>query len=130
MDALHPVALVTALSSIMLLLTAMNVARMRGKHRIQAPLTTGHPEFDRAFRIQMNTLENTVVFLPMLWLFAVYVNPIWAAGVGGIWLAGRLWYAIGYQLSANKRGGGFVVSFLAYVVMASGAMAGILRELF
>jgi len=38
----------------------------------------GHPDFDRVFRVQMNTLEWMPIFLPVLWLFALYVSD-WAA---------------------------------------------------
>ena len=30
----------------------------------------------------MNTLEQLVVFLPALWIFASYISPLWAAALG------------------------------------------------
>jgi uncharacterized membrane protein YecN with MAPEG domain len=125
LDNLLAPALVTALTSVLLFATAINVGRMRGRHKIQPPATSGHPEFDRAYRVQMNTLESTVAFLPVLWLFAAYVSAPWAGVAGAAWLAGRVWYAIGYSIEPKKRGGGFLVSFLAFAVLTIGALAGI-----
>ena len=36
------------------------------------------PAFERAYRVQMNTLESTVMFLPTLWLAANYGFSGWA----------------------------------------------------
>ena len=65
-------AAVTVLAVLLGLYTMMLVGRMRGKHGVQAPAVTGAPEFERAFRVQMNTLEQSVLFLPLLWLATVY----------------------------------------------------------
>lgn len=129
MDTLQYPALVTVLTSVLLFATVMNVGRMRGRHKIQAPATSGHPEFDRAYRVQMNTLESAVAFLPVLWLFAWYVSAPWAGVLGAVWLAGRVWYGIGYSIDPKKRGGGFLVSFLAFSVLLGGAMVGIVGRM-
>ena len=59
-------AAVTVLAVLLGLYTMMLVGRMRGKHDVKAPAVTGAPEFERAFRVQMNTLEQFVLFLPVL----------------------------------------------------------------
>jgi len=59
---------------VLLFAVAWNVGRARGKYKVKAPATTGDPAFERAFRVQMNTLESAVAFLPVLWLFAAFVE--------------------------------------------------------
>ena len=78
-------ALVTLGVVVLLAALAGNVGRARGKYGVRAPATTGHPAFERAFRVQMNTVESAVIFLPMLWLFAAFVSGVWAAALGAVW---------------------------------------------
>ncbi len=103
-------AAVTVLAVLLGLYTMMLVGRMRGKHGVQAPAVTGAPEFERAFRVQMNTLEQSVLFLPVLWLATVYpvVSGYLAPGLGLIWIIGRVLYASGYMADAAKRSSGFL----------------------
>lgn len=129
MTALPLTALVTLLVVLLLLATAINVGRMRVRYRIQAPAVTGHEMFERAFRIQMNTLESTVPFLPALWLYALFIGEHGAAALGLIWLAARVWYAVAYQLDPAKRSGGFGLSFLAFLGLWLGALWGVVRVL-
>ncbi|HTA64862.1 MAG TPA: MAPEG family protein [Xanthomonadaceae bacterium] len=89
------------------------VGRGRSKYQIVAPATTGHPDFERLFRVQMNTLEAIVLFLPALWLATRYANPALVGGIGLIWVIGRIWYAIAYAGDAKKRGPGFGMGLLA-----------------
>jgi glutathione S-transferase len=120
-------ALVTAGVVVLLFIVSWNVGRARGKYRIEAPATSGHPAFERAFRVQMNTLENAVAFLPALWLFAVYVSSAWAATLGAVWLVGRVWYAAAYQRDAASRGAPFLVAAIAFMALALGAVVGVGR---
>jgi glutathione S-transferase len=105
------------------------VARARGKYGVKAPAISGHPVFDRTFRVQQNTLEGLVIFLPALWLFGRYLNPIWAAGLGVIWIAGRALYAAGYIRAAEKRGPGAGICGIVNVVLVAGALIGVLKVL-
>ena len=75
-------ALITLGVLVLLFVVAWGVGRARDKYNVKAPATTGDPAFERAFRVQMNTLENTVMFLPALWLFAAFVSEVWAAALG------------------------------------------------
>lgn len=107
-------ALITALNSILVFIAMAVVGRARGRHQIKAPAITGNPDFERAFRAHQNTLEQTVMFLPLLWLASIYGNEQYAAWLGYAWLLGRLWYLYGYVKAADSRGGGFTVALAAW----------------
>jgi len=125
----HWTALITSLTILLQFAVAFNVGRARKKYKIDAPSTTGHIDFERSYRVQMNTLESTIAFLPALWLFSLYQNPTGAAILGGIWLIGRILYAISYQQDAKKRGPGFGVSFLASIILTFGGLWGTVQAL-
>lgn len=122
-------ALVTLLAILLLFGTSVGVGMARGRFGIKAPATSGHPTFDRAFRVQMNTLENTVLFLPTLWLAAHYGFAGWAGIAGLVWIVGRIWYAIGYWREASKREAGFMISSIAWVAALVLAAVGVGRAL-
>src|ERR1700712_5495885 len=105
-ELLYP-GLVTILSLLMYQVFIFMVGRARGKYKVQAPATTGHPDFERVFRMQQNTAEQLHIFVPALWIFSALVSAGWGAAVGGVWIVGRIIYAIGYSSAANKRGLGF-----------------------
>src|SRR5882762_9314086 len=96
-------ALVTLLALALYFSTGLMVAKARQKFGVVLPATTGHTDFERVFRVQQNTLEWMPIFLPALWLFALYVGDVWAAALGLIWVVGRLIYIRGYQEAAEKR---------------------------
>lgn len=80
----------------LMLATGINVGRARGLYGIKAPTVTGHELFERAYRVQMNTLENTALMLPALWLYAGFIGDRGAAIMGAVWLIARVWYAVAY----------------------------------
>ncbi len=123
------VALVTLLSLLLYLATLLQVGRARGRHGVVAPAMTGHPEFERLARVQANTLEGLIVFLPSLWLFAGYLEPRAAAAIGGVWVAGRLLYAVTYARDASSRGAGFLIQGVATLALLLGAFYGVGRAL-
>ena len=90
-------SLITLLICMLMLVTGINVGRARGRYGIKAPAVTGHEMFERAYRIQMNTLENAALMLPALWVNAGFISDRGAAAVGALWLISRIWYAIAYQ---------------------------------
>jgi hypothetical protein len=118
-------ALVTLLAVLLLFGTIFAVGRARWVYGIRAPATSGHPAFERAFRVQMNTLEAALLFLPTLWLAARYGFAFWAGLAGLVWLAGRTWYALAYVQEAARRGGGFLVGMLAWAATLLMALAGV-----
>jgi glutathione S-transferase len=93
------------------------------------PATSGNPDFERVFRVQMNTLEWMPIFLPSLWLFAIYVSDPIAAVLGLIWIAGRALYMTGYAQAAAKRGLGFAIQAVAAIILWVGALGAILWRL-
>lgn len=106
-------ALITLLTVLLIALAMYFVGRARGKHQVHAPATTGHPDFERAFRAHQNTIEQAVMFLPALWVASVYGDPAIAALLGYAWLVGRHWYLWAYIRPGGKRGGGFMLAILA-----------------
>ena len=122
-------ALITWLTLILLCAMAAMVSRARSRYKIRAPATTGNEHFERVFRVQMNTLENVVAFLPALWLGAWYWNPRWAAICGAVWLAGRIWYAYAYARNPASRGAGFNLAMVAFIALLAGSAIGWVRSL-
>jgi glutathione S-transferase len=108
-------AFATLFAAMVLLYTFGQAGRMRGKHKILAPAMTGHPEFERAIRVQMNTIEQFVIFLPLLWLATIYFRIVgWVPGVlGFVWCLGRIVYSVAYMSAPERRGLGFGISILA-----------------
>ena len=124
MDPLYPAA-ITALTLLLYLAVTGNAGRNRAKHKIEAPATIGHPDYERAFRVQMNTLEHMAFFLPSLWLYAWLVSADWAAIIGLVWIVGRIVYALAYIRQPAKRGPGMMAAFAAQLVLFIGALFGI-----
>jgi glutathione S-transferase len=122
-------ALVTLLALALYFSTGLMVAKARQKFGVVLPATTGHTDFERVFRVQQNTLEWMPIFLPALWLFAVYVSDVWAAALGLVWVVGRLIYIRGYQEAAEKRHSGFFVQMGASAVLWAGALIGIVLRM-
>jgi glutathione S-transferase len=123
------VSLVTILALIMFLVVTIKVGGARAKYGVKAPEMTGNPDFERVVRVQQNTLEQLSLFLPALWIFAHFINPLAAAGIGTIWIFGRVLYAWGYYQAAEKRGPGFGISTLATIILLMGSLIGIVLNL-
>ena len=121
----HYTALVTLLAIALYFWTGLAVAKARQKFGVVVPATTGHTDFERVFRVQQNTLEWMPIFLPLLWLFAIYVSDWGAAVLGLIWLGGRVVYIRGYSEAAEKRHRGFMIQAIASGSLLLGTLAGI-----
>ncbi len=118
-------ALVTLLSLLFYFYTTTRVSKARAEFGVKVPAISGNPDFERVFRVQMNTLEWLPIFLPSLWLFAIYISDWIAAAIGLVWIAGRIAYLIGYSQAAAKRGPGFGIQALAATALAVGALGAI-----
>jgi glutathione S-transferase len=122
-------SLVTLLICLLMLFTGINVSRARGRYGIKAPAVTGHEMFERAYRIQMNTLESAALLLPALWVNAGFISDRGAAALGVLWLISRVWYAIAYQIEPAKRGPAFGLSMTAFALTWCAGAWGIARVL-
>ncbi|AFY80456.1 MAPEG family protein [Oscillatoria acuminata] len=119
-------SLVTVAALIVYFVVTINVGRARAKYKIMPPAMSGNPDFERVVRVHQNTLEQLIAFLPALWIFSVFVSPIWAAAIGGLWVLGRIIYAWGYYQAAEKRGIGFAISSLTNMILLIGSLVGII----
>ncbi len=120
---LHYTATVTCLAVAFYFFTSTQVARARVRLGVKLPAITGNPEFERIFRVQMNTLEWMPIFLPSLWLFAIYLGDPLAATLGVVWIIGRIVYFTGYSKAVEKRSPGFAIQALVCIVLWLGAAA-------
>jgi uncharacterized membrane protein YecN with MAPEG domain len=123
------VALVTLLLLLQYLTFSILVGAARGKSGIKAPAVTGDADFERAYRVQMNTLEQLVLTLPALWLSGLYFSPMVAALLGLAFFLGRVLYRAGYVKDPQKRGAGFGIGFLASIGLVVTALWGVIGAL-
>ena len=107
----------------------MMTGQARGRYGVAAPATAGHPIFERFFRVQMNTIEQLVIFLPSLVAFAWAVSARWAAALGVLFIVGRALYARGYIQDPAKRGPGFLLTLIANAALVLGALIGMALRL-
>jgi glutathione S-transferase len=121
------VHIVIGLALVQFLWFALAVAGARGRYKIAAPAVTGHEIFERYLRVQMNTLEQLVVFIPAILLFGQYWSPYVAAGLGVIFLIGRLVYFFTYVKNPKSRELGFILTFGPNVALLGGAILGSAR---
>ena len=123
------VAIVAGLALLEYSVFLMLCGQARGRTGVAAPATAGHPEYERYFRVQMNTVEQLILFLPGLVGFAWFVSEPWAAGLGLVFILGRALYARGYIQDPAKRGPGFLLTLLANTVLLFGALIGAVLRL-
>jgi uncharacterized membrane protein YecN with MAPEG domain len=118
-------SLITVLALLVYLILTINVGRARAKYKVLPPATTGDPNFERVLRVQQNTLEQLIFFLPLLWIFSFYVSPVWGSVIGAVWIVGRIVFAWGYYQAAEKRAIGFGITSLSSLLLLLGSLIGI-----
>ncbi|MHB8477546.1 MAG: MAPEG family protein [Steroidobacteraceae bacterium] len=123
------VDIVTALAVLQFFVFGFKVGGARGRYGVKAPAITGNEIFERHFRVQQNTLELLIAFVPGLYLFSRYWSPLIAAVLGVIYLVGREVYAASYVKEPGKRSAGFGLSFLPTAILVLGGLAGAVRLL-
>ena len=123
------VALVTLLALGLYIVLTGHAAFRRGKGHIVAPATTGDEAFERALRIQLNTAEQLLFFLPAMWLAGLYASWGWAGAIGLVWIGGRAFYAWSYQRAPASRGPGFAIGLAAASLLWLIALIGALCNL-
>jgi len=123
----HLTAFATLLAVLFYAMLSIPIGKARSKSGIHAPTMTGDPELERAVRVQANTLEWMPIFLPALWLAAIYVSDPVAAALGVVWIVGRGLYARGYLEAADKRGRGYTVQAVAAIALWALALFGVVK---
>ena len=118
------ISVVTMLAVIEYMIFTALTGRARVKYAVQAPATTGHEIFERYYRVQQNTVEQLLIFLPSLWLFGLYVHAVSGAALGLLFIVGRVLYIRGYVADPSKRGPGFALGLLASAILALGGLGG------
>ena len=126
---MHYVAIVTVVALLQFFWFGWQVGAARSKYSIPAPAISGNEVFERVFRVQMNTLEQLVVFLPSLWIFASYVSPLWAAVLGAVFIVGRAVYSMSYVRDPKSRSIGFALTALPNLAMLVGILIWAVRAL-
>ncbi|HEY4368402.1 MAG TPA: MAPEG family protein [Steroidobacteraceae bacterium] len=121
------VAIVTVLALLEFMWFSFLVGKAREQFGVHAPATSGHDIFERHFRVHMNTMEQLVMFLPTLWIFARYISPIWAAALGIVFIIGRAIYARSYVRDPKSRSLGFGLSALPTLIMLAGIVVWAVR---
>ena len=118
------VGIVAALALLQYMFFLLWVGKSRGQYGIPAPAMTGDPDFERRLRVQENTLEQLIVFLPGLFLFAHFASETWAVVLGGVFILGRALYAHAYVVDPARRGPGFALTLASNFILILGALAG------
>ena len=126
---LYYTALVTLASVFFYAWLGFAVGKARMDYKVAAPATTGHPAFERLYRIQMNTLEWMPIHLPCLWMFGFYVSDAWAGALGLVWIFGRYIYKRGYEAAPEKRSRGFAVQAAATTILFLGVLIDIFARM-
>jgi glutathione S-transferase len=114
--------LVTLLALLEYSILGVMVGRARVKYGVEAPATTGNPEFERYFRVHVNTLESLIVFLPAVWIFAYAVNYHIGVALGVLFIIARIIYANGYLNAPAKRGPGALATGVINLILVLGSV--------
>lgn len=113
-------ALVTMATGVLLFILAFKCGLERGKGKVQSfeTYSTDNKDFLIARRVHMNTVENAVVFLPLLWVATVFSSfPQYAGIVGAVWVLARMAYAYLYYQDPKRRAPAFVLSMLCMITL-------------
>lgn len=121
--------IVTFLALLQYIFFGIEVGALRGKAGVKAPATAGDEQFERMNRVHLNTMEQLVIFLPALWMHAMYANPWWGAAIGLVFIIGRFMYRAGYLKDPSKREMGFTTTFIASAVLLLWAVGAAVMEL-
>ena len=116
--------IVTSIILLQAFVFAIQVGSARVKYGVNAPAITGAPEFERAFRIHQNTLEQLIILIPSMWMFAQFWRPEMAAGIGLVFVVGRQIYRSAYLKDPGGRSMGFSIGALATVILLLGGLIG------
>ena len=122
------VSLAVVLALLEYAILGLLVGQARGKYKVPAPATTGDPIFERYFRVHQNTMEQLVVFVPAMFIFAAYVNGLVAAALGLLFVIARAIYARGYISNPEKRASGAAITFIVNAILVVGSLIGVVAR--
>ena len=122
MIGLHELEAVTLLALLEYSILGVMVGRARQTYGVEAPATTGNPEFERYFRVHENTLESLIVFLPAVWIFSLTVSYHFGVALGLLFVIARIIYAAGYLSAAAKRAPGAIATGLINAILVLGSL--------
>jgi uncharacterized MAPEG superfamily protein len=118
------IAIVTALALLQAFVFAFLVGKARVKHGVSAPAMSGDPNFERAFRVHQNTVEQVILVIPSMWIFGTYVHALAAAGIGLLFVVSRFIYRNGYLKDPKSRSLGFTIGAVCTVTLLLGSIVG------
>jgi len=124
------VSAVVLLAILQYMVVGMLVGRARVRYGVAAPACTGHPMFERWFRVHQNSLEMLIAFVPAIWLFGWWVSPTWAVAIGLLFVAARIIYSVQYISDPKTRTFGAGLSFLSVLALVVGGIVGLVRIAF
>ncbi len=122
MEGFHELGIVTLLALLEYSILGVMVGRARAKYGVEAPATTGNPDFERYFRVHVNTLESLIVFIPALWIFSLTVNYHFGVALGLLFVIARIIYASGYLSAPAKRAPGAIATFAINAILVLGSL--------
>jgi len=123
------VSLVVVLTAVQLMVFSFLVGRGRVKYDVPAPAMSGHPTWERLNRVHQNSVEQAIIFIPLLLMFAGTWGQREAVGLGLVYLLGRTLYAVGYVRDPKSRGLGATLTFIVEALLALGTIIAILWKL-
>ena len=123
------IELIAVIAVLQFILFSAMTGRERSRSGLKAPAMVGDLGFERMYRVQMNTLEILIAFLPALFLASKYWPAALVAGLGIIYVIGRHLYWRAYINDPSKRGLGFMLSMFPTIGLLILALIGIVLSL-
>jgi uncharacterized membrane protein YecN with MAPEG domain len=122
--------LLVLLALLQYVLFTARVGLARGKFKVDAPACEGDEAWSRLFRVQQNTLEQLIIFIPATYAFAYYLSELWVMVPGLAFIIGRFLYSAEYVSDPKTRTPGMAITLLSNVVLVLGALYGLVKVMF